>query len=289
MSYYSVRADYDDMLHPHRRFRSCSLPREVPGFTPDHHLRARSVGLVEQISAKPAMPFSRHVASLSPFDYLEVSRSRYGRNLPSLWYSLEYSPKLYSDDYYRPRNQFYDLNDYLPPSSYFSPYGPLRYEARVSLSPSYEYARHQDPYSYNDYRDGYGYKDYKDQYGYKDYKDPYGYDPYQNSYGYDSHSSSLSDYYGSNNYANYVHRNNTEVLGRWKHYNRSSDTLNTRNSCADSPLISRELNRYFSSSGKTDCAADIGWKAGANNRHYNYRSVPNRIEKREGHSNASNI
>merc|ERR1712002_781121 len=120
---------------------------EVPGFTPDRHLRARSVGLVDQISAKPAMPFSRHVASLSPFDYLEVSRSRYGRN-------------------------------------------------------------------------------------------------------------------------------NTEVLGRWKHYNRSSDTLNTRNSCADSPLISRELNRYFSSSGKTDCAADMGWKAGANNRHYNYRSVP---------------
>jgi len=274
MSYYRVRAEYDDLLHPHRRMRSCSLPREVPGLTPDRHMRARSVGPVDQISAEPAMPFSRRAASLYPFDYLEVSRSRYARNLPSMWNSFDYAPRVYSTDYYRPRTQFYDFNDYLPASPYLSS---LCYATQESLTPSFRYHRYKDPYSYNDYKDLYGYNDYKDLYGYNDYKDPCGYDNYQNSYGYGNPSScgnSLSDYYGSNKYADYVHSSSTDVLGRWKHYNRSSDTLNTRNSCADSPLVSRELNRYFSSSGKTDSVADMGSRVAANFRHYNYRSVP---------------
>merc|ERR1719500_860226 len=211
------------------------------------------------------MPFSRRAASLYPLDYLQVSRSR---NLPSSWHSSEYSPRFYSNDCYRPTTQFYDFNDYLPASPYYSSYGPLRYATRESLTPSYGYHHYKDPYSYNNY---------KDQYGYNDYKDPCGYDQYQSSYGYGNPSSGgncLSDYYGSNKYADYVHSSSTDVLGRWKHYSRSSDTLNTRTSCADSPLVSRELNRYFSSSGKTDSAADMGFRGAANFRHYNYRSVP---------------
>jgi len=281
MSYYRVRAEIDDMLHPHRRIRSCSLPREVPAFAPDRHMRARSVGPVDHISAEPAMLFSRRAASLDPFDYLEFSRSRYARNLPSMWYSFEYSPRFYSNEYCYPRTQFYDFNDHLPASPYFSSYGPSRYATQESLTPSYGYHHYKDPYSYNDYRDLYGYNDYKDLYGYNHYKDFYGYnhykdpyDPYQSSHGYGNPSNSLSDYYGSSKYADYVHSSSTDVLGRWKHYNRSSDTLNTRNSCADSPLVSRELNRYFSSSGKTDNVADMGTRVAANFRHYNYRSVP---------------
>merc|ERR1719184_97462 len=200
------------------------------------------------------MLFSRRAASLDPFDYLEVSRSRYARNLPSMWYSFEYSPRFYSNEYCYPRTQFYDFNDTLPASPYFSSYGPSCFATQESLTPSYGYHHYKDPYRYNDY------------------KDPY--DQYQSSHGYGNPSNSLSDYYGSSKYADYVHSSSTDVLGRWKHYNRSSDTLNTRNSCADSPLVSRELNRYFSSSGKTDNVADMGTRVATIFRHYNYRSVP---------------
>ena len=35
-----------------------------------------------------------------------------------------------------------------------------------------------------------------------------------------------------------------QVMGSWKHYNLSSQTLNERNQRATSPLVSRELTRY---------------------------------------------
>merc|ERR1712002_1269554 len=76
MSYYRVRDCYDDMLH-HRRQRSCSLPRENLGYVQERHIRARSVGPVDHFSSAPAMPFRSRAVSIPPFDYLELSRSRY--------------------------------------------------------------------------------------------------------------------------------------------------------------------------------------------------------------------
>ena len=95
MSYYRVRDCYDDMLHQ-RRQRSCSLPREDLGYaqgtidrldfemisfciSQDRHIRARSVGPVDHFSSAPAMPFRSRAVSIPPFDYLELSRSRYAR------------------------------------------------------------------------------------------------------------------------------------------------------------------------------------------------------------------
>merc|ERR1712025_710263 len=213
MSYYRVRDCYDDMLHQ-RRQRSCSLPRENLGYAQDRHIRARSVGPVDHFSSAPAMPFRSRAVSIPPFDYLELSRSRYARNISPLWPNYEYTPRLHSYDYekefYRPRPYFYDYHDYLPSSYYSSSFEPrIRY------------------YDYN----------------------------HRDSYGYDNSSSA-------------------DVLGRWKHYNRSSDTLNSRNNRATSPLVSRELNRYFSSSGRTGCAGDMKSRGATEFRHYNYRSVP---------------
>merc|ERR1712168_1282464 len=186
--------------------RSCSLPREDSGYAYDRLTRARSVGPMDRFSPEPAMPFTTRAASVPPFDYLELSRSRYARNLSPLWHTYEYTPRYY----------------------------------------------------YHDYE--------KDLYWPRTYK----YD-YDNSTNYDL---SLRDYYGNNKYNDYAYSSSTDVLGRWKHYNRSSDTLNTRNCRATSPLISRELNRYFSSAGKTDSVADLGSRGALDFRHYNYRSVP---------------
>eukprot|EP00091_Calanus_sinicus_P001713 TRINITY_DN11732_c0_g1_i1.p1 TRINITY_DN11732_c0_g1~~TRINITY_DN11732_c0_g1_i1.p1 ORF type:complete len:100 (-),score=20.16 TRINITY_DN11732_c0_g1_i1:176-475(-) len=58
--------------------------------------------------------------------------------------------------------------------------------------------------------------------------------------------------------SDYLYPNTGDVLGSWKHYNLSADTLNSRNNRARSPIITRELGRYQG----LDC------------RHYNYRQVP---------------
>ena len=71
--------------------------------------------------------------------------------------------------------------------------------------------------------------------------------------------SSNYNYYDSNKHCgDYLYPVTTEVLGSWKHYNLSGDTLNTRNMRGRSPIISRELDRYV----------------GSDFRHYNYRRVP---------------
>merc|ERR1711875_55848 len=211
MSYYRVRDCYDDMLHQ-RRQRSCSLPREDLGYAQDRHIRARSVGPVDHFSSAPSMLFRSRAVSIPPFDYLELSRSRYARNISPLWPNYEYTPRLHSYDYekefYRPRPYFYDYHDYLPSSYYSSSFEPrIRY------------------YDYN----------HKDSYGYNNHSNYY--DNHSNYY--DNHSSydmSLLDFYTNNKYNDYAYSSSTDVLGRWKHYNRSSDTLNSRNNRATSPL-----------------------------------------------------
>merc|ERR1711875_137451 len=256
MSYYRVRDCYDDMLHQ-RRQRSCSLPREDLGYARDRHIRARSVGPVDHFSSAPAMPFRSRAVSIPPFDYLELSRSRYARNISPLWPNYEYPPRLHSYDYekefYRPRPYFYDYHDYLPSSYYSSSFEPrIRY------------------YDYN-HKDSYGYDNHSSYYdNHSNYYD-------NHSSHYDNHNSydmSLLDYYTNNKYNDYAYSSSADVLGRWKHYNRSIDTLNSRNNRATSPLVSRELNRYFSSAGKTDSVADLGSRGALDFRHYNYRSVP---------------
>merc|ERR1712142_87752 len=240
MSYYCVRENLEDMFQQRRSRRSCSLPREDSGYTQDRLTRARSVGPMDRFSPEPAMPFTTRAASVPPFDYLGLSRSRYARNLSPLWHTYDYTPRYY----YWPRTYKYDYDrqNYLPSSSYYSSYEPYWVETRTPRTPRYGYYT-QDRYSYG----------------------------YDNSTNYDL---SLRDYYGNNKYNDYAYSSSTDVLGRWKHYNRSSDTLNTRNCRATSPLISRELNRYFSSAGKTDSVADLGSRGALDFRHYNYRSVP---------------
>ncbi len=46
--------------------------------------------------------------------------------------------------------------------------------------------------------------------------------------------------------SDYLYPCTNEVLGTWKHYNLSAQTMNERNTRAKSPLVSRELDRYVS-------------------------------------------
>merc|ERR1711990_988863 len=58
--------------------------------------------------------------------------------------------------------------------------------------------------------------------------------------------SSRYDYYDGNKHGtDGLYPCNKDVLGTWKHYNISAETLNARNTRARSPLQSRELDRYF--------------------------------------------
>ena len=95
MSYYILKADFDNMFQPERRNRSCSLPREMSGYTSgdnfvlvldnefhffsDRQTRAQSVNPMDRFSHEPAMPFTSRALSVPPLDYLEVSKSRYAR------------------------------------------------------------------------------------------------------------------------------------------------------------------------------------------------------------------
>ena len=57
--------------------------------------------------------------------------------------------------------------------------------------------------------------------------------------------SSLYNYYDGNKHgSDYLYPITRDVLGSWKHYNRSNQTLTERNNRASSPLVSRQLDRY---------------------------------------------
>ena len=103
----------------------------------------------------------------------------------------------------------------------------------------------------------------------------------------ESFSSHYNYYDGNKHSGDYLYPITTDVLGSWKHYNLSGDTLNYRNSRAKSPLVTRELNRCFILSSSTafvflltryyekraNYVGDVS-SAGSAFRHYNYRRVP---------------
>jgi len=90
----------------------------------------------------------------------------------------------------------------------------------------------------------------------------------------DSFRSHYNYYDPSRHTGDYLYPVTSQVMGSWKHYNLSSQTLNERNQRATSPLVSRELTRYFGTRKRTNYLMDEG--AGSNNdfRYYNYRKVP---------------
>merc|ERR1712105_153246 len=83
-------------------------------------------------------------------------------------------------------------------------------------------------------------------------------------------SAMMYSYYESDKYSGdyYLPRS---VMGDWKHFHLSQDTLNYRNNRARSPLVTREINRYYEK--RSNYVGDVS-SAGSDFRHYNYRRVP---------------
>lgn len=83
------------------------------------------------------------------------------------------------------------------------------------------------------------------------------------------------DYYSGNKHgSDGIYPCSNEVLGTWKHFNKSAETLNTRNSRAKSPLVSRELNRYYETRKRANYIGDVSSGGACDFRYYNYRHVP---------------
>ena len=91
------------------------------------------------------------------------------------------------------------------------------------------------------------------------------------SYSGESYSSKYNYYDGSKHLNDYVYESTRDVLGNFKHYNLSAKTLNIRNMRSKSPLVTRELDRYFER--KSNYIGDTS--AGCSDfRHYNYGRTP---------------
>lgn len=87
--------------------------------------------------------------------------------------------------------------------------------------------------------------------------------------------SSRYDYYaGDKHGTDGLYPCSREVLGTWKHFNRSADTLRARNQRGRSPLASRELDRYYETSKRSNYIGDISAGGACDFRYYNYRRVP---------------
>jgi len=98
--------------------------------------------------------------------------------------------------------------------------------------------------------------------------------PVTRTYPQDSFSSRYDYYAGNKHGSDGLYPCSREVLGTWKHYNLSADTLNQRNARARSPLISRELDRYYETTKRSNYIGDISSGGSSDFRHYNYRRVP---------------
>lgn len=87
----------------------------------------------------------------------------------------------------------------------------------------------------------------------------------------DSFASRYNFYDGAKHCADYLYPVTREVLGAWKHSGLSAETLRLRNQRARSPLVSRELDRYYEK--RSNYVGDFS-QASCSFRHYNYRRVP---------------
>jgi len=87
--------------------------------------------------------------------------------------------------------------------------------------------------------------------------------------------SSRYNYYDAGKHgADYLYKSTADVMGSWKHYNLSRQTISERNARAKSPLISRELDRYYETRKRTDYIGDISSGPAKDFRYYSYRRVP---------------
>jgi len=87
-------------------------------------------------------------------------------------------------------------------------------------------------------------------------------------------SSKYNFYDGGKFGKDYLYSSSENVMGTWKHYNLSNSTIKERNTRAKSPLITRELDRYYETSKRSTYIGDVSSGPATDFRFYNYRRVP---------------
>jgi hypothetical protein len=68
--------------------------------------------------------------------------------------------------------------------------------------------------------------------------------------------------------------NTYDVGGSWKHYRLSNSTLESRTARAKSPIVSRELDRYYKTERRSSFIGDVSSGANRDFRYYSVRPVP---------------
>lgn len=108
------------------------------------------------------------------------------------------------------------------------------------------------------------------------YESSYSTPTYRYTSSFDSSSPFRSryDYYGAMKHERDFMYDTKDVASTYKHYRRSSATLNERNAREKSPLVSRELDRYYKTERRSSFVGDISAGPFSDFRHYNYRRVP---------------
>eukprot|EP00096_Caligus_rogercresseyi_P011546 TRINITY_DN455_c0_g1_i1.p1 TRINITY_DN455_c0_g1~~TRINITY_DN455_c0_g1_i1.p1 ORF type:complete len:243 (+),score=77.11 TRINITY_DN455_c0_g1_i1:316-1044(+) len=84
--------------------------------------------------------------------------------------------------------------------------------------------------------------------------------------------SSNYDYYSSRKFDRDYLYNSNDVYSTYKHYRISNSTLSDRNQRAKSPLLTREIDRYYKP--RPNYIGDVNPGPSQAFRHYNYRHIP---------------
>jgi len=211
MSYYRyITGLYKSYLPQlNRTLRSSSVPRHVPELDTSRYARASSVPPMSFSSnsfMRSATPFADRAKSVPPMVHHTYRAS--STPAPSSYQSYTYtSPHITSRTTEYQHYTDYD-NKVMDYNSKLYQQDEIRSYVKSSSCRSTE-----DYYRDGDYRTGFA----------KNY----------------------NFYDAGKFYPDYLYSSTHDVMGSWKHYNRSAATFNERNNRAKSPLISRELDRFM--------------------------------------------
>jgi len=241
MSYYRYITGIYKSYWPelNRTLRSSSVPRRIPDIDTSRYQRASSVPPSSFysnsfITSTSAMPFRDRAASVPPQASWNSGYSSSSSSSNS--YANSYS---YSSSYNRSQDYSHHTDFDLKVIDYM---GKLERDDALKSYVKQARTRGTDYCRDGDYRTGFS----------RNYS-----------------------YYDANKHgSDYLYHSTSDVLGSWKHYNLSRQTITERNSRAKSPLVSRELDRYYETSKRSDYIGDISSGPAKDFRYYSYRRVP---------------
>jgi len=244
MSYYryitGVYKSYWPQLN--RTLRSSSVPRRVPELDPSRYTRSCSVPPTAFFSNSfltAATPFRDRAMSVPPAAEYTWRRSSSTYVPANSSYTSSYTAARTSaaDTYTHYTDFDYKVIDYM---------GKL--DREDTLRSYVKESRNARKSRVDYYRDG-------------DYRNT----SFRSKYNY---------YDAGKHGSDYLYPCTSEVMGTWKHYNLSAQTMNERNTRAKSPLVSRELDRYYETKKRVDYIGDVSSGGSKDFRFYNYRRVP---------------